>query len=99
MDQRGLLFEMLLTGFFAVACLRAREMPIPGQRMRFRDLFRFRGRIERMRRSRLQWISILVLLIVARLQWSIPMFVEITFALLLAVFVAIPAPKPIHREC
>lgn len=98
MDLRGLLFEMLLTGFFAVACLRAREAPVAGQRMHFSDLFRFRGRIERIRQSRIQWISILLLLILARLQWSIPMFVEVTFGLMLALFLAVPGPKHIERE-
>lgn len=90
MGVGGLLLEMLLTGFFAVACMRARVKPNPGESMRFADIFCFTGRIERMRQSRWQWCSILVLLILARVQWSIPMFVEITFVLLLVLFLVVP---------
>jgi hypothetical protein len=89
----GLLFELLLTGFFAVACLRARAASNPGESMRFTDLFRFTGRIERLRRSRWQWCSILFLLILARKQWAVPAFIEITFALLLVIFLAVPEEK------
>jgi hypothetical protein len=93
MGTQGLLLELLLTGFFAIACMRARAVPIGKKTLGFRDLFRFTGRIERLRRSRWQWCSIVVLLIVARVQWGIPLFVEITFALLLVLFLAVPEQK------
>ncbi len=98
MDIRGLLFELLLTGFFAVACMRARLSSDPGERVHFGDIFRFSGRIERLRRSRWQWVCILLLLILARVQWSIPVFVEVMFAALFVAFVAIPGEKGIHRQ-
>jgi hypothetical protein len=91
MGTRGLLLELLLTGFFAVACMRARAVPVNGHSMRLSDLFVFAGRIERLRRTRWQWCSIVVLLIMARLQWGLPIFVELTFAALLVLFLAIPA--------
>ena len=91
MGTQGFLLELLLTGFFAIACMRARATPITDNPVRFGDLFSFRSRIERLRRSRWQWCSIVVLLIIARLQWGLPMFVEITFAALLALFLAIPS--------
>jgi len=94
----GLLLEMLLTGFFAVACMRARVMPKPGEQMRLADTFRFTGRIERMRRSRAQWCSIILLLILARVQWAIPMFVEITFAVLLVLFFAVPEGRKVQHK-
>lgn len=94
----GLLLELLLTGFFAVACMRARVMPGPGEPMRLADTFRFTGRIERMRRSRAQWCSIILLLILARVQWAIPMFVEITFALLLTLFLAVPEGRQAQHK-
>jgi hypothetical protein len=97
MGTQGFLLEMLLTGFFAIACMRARDVPIGDGPFKFSDLFSFRGRIERLKRSRWQWCSIVLLLIIARVQWGLPMFVEITFAALLVVFLAIPNHRD-HEE-
>lgn len=91
MGTQGFLLELLLTGFFAIACMRARSAPISQNPLRLSDLFSFRGRIERLRRSRWQWCSIVLLLIIARVQWGLPLFVELTFAVLLALFLAIPS--------
>ena len=96
MISKGVLFELLLTGFFALACLRAQVSHADGRTVRFSELFRFRGRIERLRRSRMQWISILVLLILARLQWSLSFFVEVICALMFVAFVALPTAKSTH---
>jgi hypothetical protein len=74
--------------------MRARAVPIAENPVRFGDLLSFRGRIERLQRSRWQWCSIVVLLIIARLQWGLPIFVEVTFAALLVLFLAIPS----HRD-
>jgi hypothetical protein len=90
MGTQGLLLELLLTGFFGIACMRARTTPITEDTIKLGDLFSFRGRIERLQRSRWQWCSIVLLLIIARLQWGLPMFVEVTFGALLALFLAIP---------
>jgi len=93
MNLQGFLLEMLLTGFFAVACMRARVEPIGDGAFRLTDLFAFRGRLERLQRTRWQWCSIALLLIVARIQWKLPLFVEITFLLMLIFFLAIPPRK------
>jgi hypothetical protein len=92
MGTQGFLLELLLTGFFAIACMRART-PIGEGPVRLGDLFSFRGRIERLRRTRWQWCSIVLLLIIARVQWGLPLFVELTFAALLAAFLAIPSQE------
>jgi hypothetical protein len=91
MGTQGFLLELLLTGFFAIACMRARSAPIGESPLRLSNLFSFRGRIDRLRRSRWQWCAVVLLLIIARVQWGLPMFVELTFAVLLAVFLAIPS--------
>jgi hypothetical protein len=94
MFSKDLLFELLLTGFFALACLRAQVGHEDNGPLRFNELFRFRGKIERLRRSRVQWISILVLLILARIQWSLSLFVELLAALMFVGFLALPTSKP-----
>ena len=94
MFSKDVLFELLLTGFFALACLRAQVAHDGGRPVQLNELFRFRGRIERLRRTRVQWISILVLLILARLQWSLSLFVEMLAALMFVAFIALPTAKP-----
>jgi len=98
MFSKDVLFELLLTGFFALACLRAQIAHDASRPVRFNELFRFRGRIERLRRSRVQWISVLVLLILARLQWSLSLFVELLAALMFVGFIAFPTAKVAVRR-
>ncbi len=98
MGTQGFLLESLLTGFFAIACMRARTAPIAENPLRLRDLFSFRGRIERMQRSRWQWCSIVLLLIIARVQWSLSLVVELTFVALLALFLAVPSREDRRKE-
>lgn len=95
MFSKEVLFELLLTGFFALACLRAQVAHEDDRPIRLNEIFRFRGRIERLRRSRVQWISILVLLILARIQWSLSLFVEVLAALMFLAFLALPSAKSI----
>lgn len=90
MLSKDLLYELLLTGFFALACFRAQASHDGDLPIRIGEMFRFRGRIERLKRSRTQWISILVLLILARIQWSLSLFVEVLFAVLFVAFIAVP---------
>ena len=85
MNTRTLLIELLLSGFFAVACLRASA---PGS---LKNLFRFPGRIERLRRSRWQWFAMVSLMIVLRLQHQLPLALEPIAVLLFVLFLAIPA--------
>jgi len=53
--------------------------------------FRLLPRIERLRRTRAQWIAFTVILIVARLQGVLTLRVEFLAFLELAVFMALPA--------
>ena len=66
-----LLFELLISGFFAVACIRACVPANPGGKLAFSDLFRFPGRLERLQRTRWQWFSMVAVLLILRLQIGI----------------------------
>jgi hypothetical protein len=84
------LFELLVSGFFAVACIRACVPAARDGKLAFSDLFRFPGRLERLQRSRWQWISMVALLLVIRLQAGLPLVLELTVAGEFAVFMALP---------
>jgi hypothetical protein len=84
------LFELLLAGFFAVACIRACVPSAPGGKLAFGDLFRFPGRLQRLRRTRWQWFSMVALLLVFRLQAGLPLVLEAIVAVEFAVFMALP---------
>src|SRR6202035_4994108 len=58
------LVEVILAGFFAVACIRACVPASPNGKLHFSDLLRFPGRIERLQRTRWQWFSMVALLLV-----------------------------------
>lgn len=90
MNTETLLAALLFGGFFAVACLRACVPAAPDQRLRPGDLFRLPGRVERLRRSRWQWFSMVLLLLLMRLQQGLPLMLEATIALQLLVFLALP---------
>jgi len=89
MDNRTLLVELVLAGFFAIACMRSSLPSVKGE-AHFGDLLRFPGRIERLRRSRWQWVSMVALLLVIRLQMGVPLVLEVTVALMFILFVALP---------
>ncbi len=89
MDKTSLL-ELLLAGFFAVGCIRARAPLQEGSKAHFADFFRLTGRIERLRRSRWQWFSIVLIMLVLRLQHQLPVGVEIMSAVLFVIFLALP---------
>src|SRR5713101_775782 len=73
MNLPMMLVEAILAGFFAVACIRACVPAAPGDKLRFSNLLRFPGRIERLRRSRWQWFSMVALLLVVRLPAGLPL--------------------------
>jgi hypothetical protein len=89
MDKTALL-ELLMAGFFAVGCVRAHAPLQEGLKAHFADIFRLTGRIERLRRSRWQWFSIVLIMLVLRLQHQLPAGVEITAAVLFVIFLALP---------
>ena len=90
MNQRTILVELILAGFFAVACIRTSIPAVHDGAMRFGDLLRLPGRIERLRRSRWQWFSMVALLLVIRLQMGAPLILEMTVLLQFLAFVALP---------
>jgi hypothetical protein len=90
MSQRTILVELILAGFFAVACIRTMVPAAPDGEVEFASLLRLPGRMERLRRSRWQWFSMVALLLVLRLQEGTPMILELTVALQFIAFMALP---------
>jgi hypothetical protein len=85
-----MLVEVILAGFFAVACIRACVPAAPEDKLSFSNLLRFPGRIERLRRSRWQWFSMVALLLVLRLQAGLPLVLEAIVAAEFLIFLALP---------
>jgi len=86
-----LLCELLISGFFAVACIRACVPAAPDGKLAFGDLFRFPGRLERLQRTRWQWFSMVALLLILRIQQGLPLVLELIVAAEFVLFVALPA--------
>ena len=68
MSTQALLVEVLLSAFFAIACFRARSGSSDIRGLAPKRLFVLTDRIERLRVSRWQWCSMVVLLLLVRLQ-------------------------------
>ncbi|HEX4156006.1 MAG TPA: hypothetical protein VHY48_10365 [Acidobacteriaceae bacterium] len=97
MNTRSLLLELLISGFFAIACFRARAVDINNVAMRPRDLLRLTGRLERLRQTRWQWFAMVLIIIFVRLEMGLPLVVELTAALQFIIFLALPAQAPSHQ--
>ena len=97
MGLQALLVELLLSGFFAVACFRARAESPNLRGLAPQRLFMLTNRVERLRKSRWQWCALIILLIVARMQRGTPMIAELTVLLQFIVFLALPASKGSSR--
>lgn len=93
MNEKALFLELLISGFFAIACFKARESESGEIALRPRDLLRLTDRVERMSRSRWQWFAMAGILILVRLQTGVPMVVELTAFMQLIVFLALPVAK------
>ncbi len=94
MNTQALLLELLVSGFFAIACFKARAAVEPGKiALRPRDLFRLTDRLERLSRSRWQWFAMVGILILVRLQAGVPLAVELTAAAQFIVFLALPVAR------
>lgn len=91
MNHETIFLELLLAGFFAVACIRT-CVPFAGDGyLHFGKFFKFPGRIERLRRSRWQWFSMVLVLLIFRLQNQLSLVLELVVALQFIVFLALPA--------
>jgi hypothetical protein len=91
MNGQIALLGLLLSGFFAIACMRASSPRTPATGKLSMDLLRFPGRLERLRRSRWQWFAMVAFMIVLRLQGQLPLVLEAMAAFQLALFLAWPA--------
>ena len=91
MNQQIMTFlELLLAGFFAVACIRASVPSAVNGKLHLTDLLRFPGRLERLRRSRWQWFSMVAVLLAVRMQSGVPTILELIVAVQFLIFFALP---------
>lgn len=96
MRYEGLLLELLISGFFAIACFKARAAVTPGQvALRPRDFLRLTDRVERLSRSRWQWFAMVGILILVRMQAGVPLAVEVTALVQFIVFLALPVARTV----
>jgi len=88
MAASALVLQTLLSGFAAIAWMRARPADAP--------LFTLRliPRLARLRRTRAQWIAFVAVLLVARLQGALTPAVELLAALEMVLFFCLPTGYP-----
>jgi len=86
----ALLVEFLLASFFAVACIKAHGSFSLEKKPAFRDFFYLTNRIERLRRSRWQWFSMVAVTLVQRLQNQLPLAIEIMVGTMFLIFLVFP---------
>jgi hypothetical protein len=84
------LLELLLGGFFAVACVRASVPSAVNGKLSLGDLLRFPNRLERLRRTRWQWFSMVAVLLAVRLQTGVPTILEAIVVVQFVIFFALP---------
>ena len=94
LNTQAVLVEVLLSGFFAVACFRSRAETVDEAGITPRALFVFIDRLERLRRSRWQWFAMGLLLVLVRIQQGTPLVAELTALVQFIVFLALPTHKP-----
>lgn len=94
MNTQALLLELLVSGFFAIACFKARpEGDIRQVAVRPMDLLRLTDRITRLSRSRWQWFAMVGIIALVRMQIGVPMVVELTAAIQFIIFLALPVAR------
>ena len=91
MTTNAMLLELLLSGFFAVACFKARAND--AHALSFKDLLFLTDRLERLRRTRWQWCAMVILLVFSRMQMQTPIVAELTGLIQFLVFLALPTQK------
>lgn len=91
MSKEALLIEVLLSGFFAIACFKARASD--ARELRPKDLFFLSDRLDRLSRTRWQWCAMVMVLVLARMQMQTPIVAEITGLAQFVLFLALPTSK------
>jgi hypothetical protein len=95
MNKNALLVELLLAGFFAVACIKAHGPFKVNSKLS--DFFRLSNRLERLRRSRWQWFSMVLVVLALRMVQGKPLVVELIVIVQLIVFLALPTQASVLR--
>ena len=93
MNTQALLVEILISGFFAIACFRARSEAPSANGLAPQRLFTLVDRLERLKLSRWQWFAMVLLLFVMRKQIGTPLVAEFTALAQFLVFLALPTAK------
>jgi hypothetical protein len=93
MNSKALLLELLVSGFFAVACLKARAGDFSKVVLSPRDFLRLTDRVNRLSRTRWQWFAMVLLLIVVRVQTGVPLLVELTALAQFVIFLSLPVAE------
>lgn len=94
MNTQALLLELLISGFFAIACFKARAAREPGAlEMRPGDFLKLTDRVDRISRTRYQWFAMVAILILVRLQAGVPLLVELTALIQFIIFLALPVGR------
>lgn len=94
MSTQSLLVELLVSGFFAIACFKARAAgPRNNVALRPRDFLRLTNRLDRLSRTRWQWVAMVGIVILLRMQTGVPLVVELTAAAQFLLFLALPTGR------
>ena len=93
LSTQALLVEILLSGFFAVACFKARAVTPDVKGLAPQRLFVLSGRLDRLRRSRWQWCAMVAVLILVRMQAGTPVVAEMTVLAQFVLFLMLPSQK------
>jgi hypothetical protein len=97
MSTKALYLELLVSGFFAIACFKARATDLRSAAVTPRNFFQLKNRLERLSITRWQWFSMVLLVMAVRLQSGVPLMVEITAAAQFVIFLALPVQKQEHK--
>jgi hypothetical protein len=98
MESNSLFLELLISGFFAIACFRTQAASAGSNPISPRNLFRLTSRLERLHKTRWQWFAMVLILVLVRLQNGLPLVVELTAALQFVIFLALPAQKQLQAN-
>ena len=93
MSTKALLLELLISGFFAIGCFKARATNLGSAAVTRRNFFRLKDRLERLSITRWQWFSLVLVVMAVRLQSGVPLMVELTAAAQFVIFLALPVQK------